>query len=82
MITETTPECTGLAKIEIDTDGMYTKHNYPCPVCQTQHAVLNTSNGCFEPCWSCKRKDWHTIQAKSRFLKWLLRRRHIHPEKY
>ncbi len=78
MITETTPTGADLAKIEIDTDGMITKHNYPCPVCQKTHAVLNASIGVFKPCYQCQAEGFHLIKFnfKSRwssFLYWLIK---------
>ena len=78
MITETTLEGAGLAKIEIDTDGMFTKHNYPCPICQNAHAVLRTNVGTFEPCWDCQKQGHRTIKfdLKSwwqRLLLWIIK---------
>jgi len=74
MQIETTPATDKLAKIVIDTDGLYTEHNYPCPVCQTQHAVLDTTEGVFKPCWDCQRKGFVTLEInpKSRWQKFLL----------
>lgn len=62
-----------LAEIFADTDGMITEHNFPCPVCHSTQAVLNTVSGEFCPCWECQNKKWITLQIKSRFVRWLLR---------
>lgn len=61
-----------LAEIHINNDGMIAEHNFPCPVCQKIHAVLNCNSGVFSPCWECQEKQWFTIQINSRFLRWLL----------
>lgn len=64
----------GLAKIDIEADGMHAEHNFPCPICRSKPAVLNQSNGTFEPCWKCQRDNWYTIQLHSKILRWCLRK--------
>ena len=62
-----------LAEILVETDGVVTNHNFPCPICKYNRAVLNTTSGEFHPCWNCHRKNWRTVQIKSRFVRWLLK---------
>jgi hypothetical protein len=68
MIIEVTPETDGLAKIEVDTDGMVTKHNFPCPICLHRPAVLMINKGTFSPCWHCQDEGWVTKNKKPFFL--------------
>jgi len=39
-------------------------HNYSCPVCRENHAVI--SAGVMQPCWKCQEKDWELIQKDTR----------------
>jgi len=72
MQTAESPPSIELAQIRIETDGMVTDHNFPCPVCQERPAVLNHGTGNFEPCWGCQEENWFLIKINSRFLRWLL----------
>ena len=68
MIITATPETPKLAKIEVDTDVMITKHNFPCPICLHRHAILNLENGIFSPCWNCQRKGWNIKKKEPSYL--------------
>ncbi len=61
-----------LAEILVDTDGVIAEHNFPCPICKSNHAVLNTVSSEFCPCWKCQNKKWVTLKIKSGFVRWLL----------
>ena len=41
-------------------------HNYSCPVCRENHAVLDGSTGVMGPCWSCKEDGWEIIKVDNR----------------
>jgi len=41
-------------------------HNYSCPVCRENHAVLNGGTGVMGPCRSCKKENWEIIQVDKR----------------
>ena len=47
---------------------MACSHDYSCPVCRKQHAVLNLSKGTMDPCWSCQAEGWELEQVDKR--KW------------
>jgi hypothetical protein len=81
MKVETTPEGTGLAKIEIGFSGKGIDHNYPCPICQKSHAFLRAKTGYFEPCYQCQAEGYRTIKFNfksrwSRFLLWMIESKH------
>ncbi|MFK5882887.1 MAG: hypothetical protein QM489_00950 [Candidatus Izemoplasma sp.] len=42
-------------------------HDYSCPICRSNHAVLDFSSGVMEPCWSCQSKGWGLIKKKPSF---------------
>ena len=39
-------------------------HNYSCPVCRENHAIL--SNGLMTPCWSCRKEGWKLHKPDTR----------------
>lgn len=47
--------------------GMMVNHDYSCPCCRENHAVLNLSNGVMMPCRKCD-KDYALIKIDKR--KW------------
>jgi hypothetical protein len=42
--------------------GMVSTHDYSCPVCREDHAVLDLSSGIMQPCWSCQEKGYVIIK--------------------
>jgi len=34
------------------------RHNFPCPICLENHAVLDMNQGIFLPCWICQKSHW------------------------
>ena len=41
-------------------------HDYSCPVCRTNHAVIDGSTGVMGPCWSCQKDNWEIVQVDKR----------------
>jgi len=37
---------------------MAVTHDYSCPVCREEHAVVNGSTGVMGPCWGCRAAGW------------------------
>lgn len=61
-----------LMKIEVITDGgPWATHNYPCPVYQDLHAIINLNSGVFTPSRKAESEGWRLIQVKGWFKKWL-----------
>ncbi|KKM67127.1 hypothetical protein LCGC14_1474300 [marine sediment metagenome] len=52
--------------------GLAATHNFPCPVCKTNTAILFMNDGQFYPCDQCSSKGWHTVKL-NRFWRWALR---------
>lgn len=48
--------------------GMMSTHDYSCPVCRKQSAVLDHSAGLMQPCWDCQKKGYKLIKLDNR--KW------------
>ena len=46
---------------------MIMTHDYSCPVCRDNHAVI--SNGIMQPCWDCQKKGYMILQ-KNLKRKW------------
>ena len=44
--------------------GMVYHHDYSCPICSVHHAVLDLSQGIFQPCRSCMEKGWAVVKYK------------------
>jgi hypothetical protein len=56
-------------EITIATDGgPWALHNMPCYVCDDEPAILNLSNGIFEPGAKCKAAGWQ-LKKKRKFIK-------------
>jgi hypothetical protein len=57
----------------IEDHGIFANHDYPCPVCLKEHAVLNMQTGVFQPCWLCQTEGFRTYIVP-RWLRKLLAR--------
>jgi len=57
-----------IAHIEFRGDVPAIYHNMPCPICYHKHAVYQTNNGIFLPCWRCQEKGFKLIKTKSKFI--------------
>lgn len=53
--------------VYIHPSGMIMTHDYSCPVCREDHAIL--SRGIMQPCWKCQEKGY-TIVKKNLTKKW------------
>ena len=53
--------------VYIHDSGMMAQHNYSCPCCRENHAVLDLSCGLMKPCRRCE-KDYALIKIDNR--KW------------
>jgi hypothetical protein len=54
-----------LAKIEIENEGLFIDHNFPCPCCGKHSAILG--EGHFNPCYSCQAEGLNIVNlVKSR----------------
>jgi hypothetical protein len=47
--------------------GMVCTHDYSCPCCRKNHAVLNLSSGIMHPCWDCQ-KSYSLIKVDRRSI--------------
>ena len=57
----------GLAEIKVVTDGgPWATHNFPCPVCRENKAILNLNEGVMEPCGRCSGFGWQLVHWKNR----------------
>lgn len=45
-------------------------HNFPCPVCKTNHAVYVTNTGIFEPCWDCQDEGYKIVKVNKKTSWW------------
>lgn len=52
--------------VYVHPSGMAMSHDYSCPVCRINHAVIDGSTGVMGPCWSCQAKNWEIIQVDKR----------------
>jgi len=43
---------------------MAATHNYSCPVCRENHAVM--SSGLMTPCWGCRKEGWKLHKPDTR----------------
>ena len=48
--------------------------NFPCPICRKEIALFNMSQGTMNPCESCRKNRFLTLQLKknNRFVRWIL----------
>ena len=60
MSTAIRPE-KNLAKIETGPDSG--SHNFPCPVCNHEQALLDIAMG-YQPCFDCRSHGWRLLQLK------------------
>jgi len=59
---------------KIVTDGgPWAKHNMPCAVMETQHAVLELETGIFLPSWKAQKDGWMLVKVP-KWLRWFLTR--------
>lgn len=56
-----------LHKPKID---MFGFHDYACPTCHQNHAVMDCQTENFAPCWECQKIGWRIIKLP-KFLLWL-----------
>lgn len=62
-----------LLKINFIDWGMGYAHDMPCAIYHdTNHAVLNSNIGVFEPSWKAQGEGWRLVKANTKFQKWLL----------
>lgn len=55
----------------VHTDGgPWAIHDYACPVCGQDYAVLVLHSGKFQPCWSCQKDGYRTVKLPRFFLRW------------
>lgn len=47
--------------------GLFAEHDMACSVCITGHAVLNMSEGTFQPCWACQGEGWRLAKKPPSF---------------
>lgn len=50
----------------IHPSGMLMTHDYSCPVCRDNHAVI--SGGLMQPCWDCQQDGYALIKIDKRPL--------------
>ena len=55
--------------VYMHSSGMTCKHDYSCPVCRDNHAILDLSWGAMAPCWDCQEKGFGLIKRKK--INWL-----------
>ena len=56
-----------IAEIKCEVHGPFAEHNFPCPVCHTNPAVLEMTEGVFWPCWSCQEQGWKVTKSRKRW---------------
>lgn len=55
--------------IAVKTDGgPWAEHNFPCPICHKESAVLQLDGWVFQPCWDCSGKGWETRRRPPTFM--------------
>ncbi len=70
MLLDADPDNTSLSQLENTADilmldlGPVVKHNMPCSVHPSLHAVRNMNVGVFEPCWDAQREGWALLKVK------------------
>lgn len=47
--------------------GPWATHDQACAVCHQRSAVLDLSDGIFQPCWECRREGWLLRYRPRRF---------------
>jgi hypothetical protein len=61
-----------VAVIKINGQFIDTTHNFPCPICHKNKAMLQGNKGIFMPCRECEKNNWFTVKINSKFIRWLL----------
>lgn len=51
-----------IADIRIANHGFFAFHEFPCPCCQTNRAMLDMNTMVFMPCNECKNNGWKTTR--------------------
>lgn len=64
-----------LAKITIKGEFPFdVEHNFPCPCCTKNHAILYINEGLMLPCADCDKKGFKLIKLpKSKFKNWIIK---------
>lgn len=44
--------------------GMVCQHDYSCPVCRTEHAVMQLHTGVMQPCWVCQTRGFILVRRE------------------
>ena len=52
--------------VYFDPSFMTCRHDYSCPVCRENYAVLNLNKGIMGPCWSCQEEGWELDKVDKR----------------
>lgn len=47
---------------------MTCSHDYSCPICRENHAVL--SSGIMQPCWGCQKKGYKIVRKNKDKKSW------------
>ncbi len=48
--------------VYIHDSGMIATHDYSCPVCRKNHAILHMNTGIMQPCYTCQEKGYYVVQ--------------------
>lgn len=54
--------------VYIHDSGMIGTHDYSCPVCRTNHAVVTFDSGLMQPCWPCQKLGYKLIKVDKKSL--------------
>jgi ribosomal protein L37AE/L43A len=46
--------------------GMIMTHDYSCPCCRENSAVIDGSTGIMQPCWKCKEQGYKIVKQKQK----------------
>lgn len=58
------PEELGVTDVNVYTDGMMAIHDYSCPVCRNNHAILDLSVGLMRPCMPCQSHGYQLMAPR------------------
>lgn len=61
--------------VYIHDSGMLAIHDYSCPVCRENHAVLDLSVGIMNPCRRCEKNGYELIKKKKSWFERIFKRR-------
>lgn len=62
--------------IIVTTDGgLWAIHNFPCPVCREEKAVMDLASWQFHPCSECNHYGWRLINTTDYpgWVKWVVK---------